>query len=162
MSHDRGTITVMTIGFFVFLGLLMAVVVNASDAFLERRDLDNLADGAALAAADGLNQAAFYTEGEVAVDAREARRLVAGYVAGSGARVVWVQATSDRVVVRLERSVRLALSPPAFPATTTVVAEASSQLRIVEGPTPSAVFGLIEDRVGRAEVGGRPPAGAKI
>lgn len=130
MSRDRGTITVMTIGFFVFLGLLAVVVINASGAFLERRELDNLADGAALAAADGLNREAFYTDGEITVDADQARRLVAGYVAGSDARVVSVQTTDDRVLVRLERTIRLALTPPGLPSSTTVVAEATGRLRV--------------------------------
>lgn len=130
---ERGTITVMTIGFFVFLGLLTVVVVNASGAFLERRELDNLADGAALAAVDGLNQEAFYAAGEVAVDAAQARRLVADYVAGSDVRVVSVQTTDDRVLVRLERSVRLALRPPGLPSSTVVVAEATGRLRVADG-----------------------------
>lgn len=130
--REHGTITVMTIGFFVFLGLLAVVVINASGAFLERRELDNLADGAALAAADGLNQEAFYAGGEVAVDAEQARRLVAEYVAGSDVRVASVQTTGDRVLVRLERSIRLALRPPGLPSRTTVVAEATGRLRVAE------------------------------
>lgn len=129
---DRGTITVMTIGFFVFLGLLAVVVVNASGAFLERRELDNLADGAALAAVDGLDREAFYTGGGVTIDAGQARGLVTAYLAGSDARVVSVQTTGDRVLVRLERSVRLALRPPGLPASTTVVAEATGRLRLAE------------------------------
>jgi len=132
LGRERGTITVMTIGFFVFLGLLMVVVINASDAFLERRELDNLADGAALAAVDGLNQDAFYADGEVTVDADQARRLVSAYVAGSDVRVVTVQTVGDRVLVRLERTIRLALTPPGLPSSTTVVAEATGRLRIAE------------------------------
>jgi Flp pilus assembly protein TadG len=127
---EHGTITVMTVGFLVFLGLLVVVVVNASDAFLQRRELDNLADGAALAAVDGLDRDAFYTGGDVAVDAEQARRLVATYVAGADARVVSVRTTDDQVLVRLERSVRLALRPPGLPSTTTVVSEATGQLRV--------------------------------
>ena len=129
---ERGTITVMTLGFFVFLGLLCVVVINASDAFLERRELDNLADGAALAAADGLDQEEFYTGGDVQVDADMARRLVASYVAGNAVRIVSVQTTDDRVSVRLERDIDLALRPPGLPGRTTVVSEATGQLRLGE------------------------------
>ncbi len=68
MRREDGQITVMTIGFFVFLGLLAVVVVNSSAAFLQRQQLDNVADGAALAAADGLSRADFYRRGEVKVD----------------------------------------------------------------------------------------------
>lgn len=130
MRDDRGTITVMTIGFFLVVGLLAAVVINASDAFLERRDLDNLADGAALSAADGLDTEAFYSGGEVTVDPAQAQRLVAEYLAGADARVVSVTTTDDRIVVRLERRVRLALRPPGLPSSTTVVAEATGSLRV--------------------------------
>ena len=129
---DHGTITVMTLGFFVFLGLLCVVVINASDAFLERRELDNLADGAALAAADGLDQSAFYSQGAVRVDGDRARQLVADYVAGNPVRIVSVQTIGDRISVRLERDVQLALRPPGIPSSTTVVAEATGQLRLGE------------------------------
>lgn len=120
----------MTIGFFAVLGLLVAIVINVSGAYLERRELDNLADGAALAAADGLDTAAFYTGGEVTVDPAQAQRLVAQYVSGSDARIVSVTTTEDRIVVRLERSIRLALRPPGLPSSTTVVAEATGSLRL--------------------------------
>ena len=63
MGREGGQITVMTIGFMRFLGLLAVVVVNASAGFLQRQALNNIADGAALAAADGLSQTAFYRTG---------------------------------------------------------------------------------------------------
>lgn len=132
MREERGAITVMTIGFLLVLGLLAGVVVNASGAFLEHRDLDNLADGAALTAADGLDRALFYETGEVRADSSDARRLVAEYVAGTGARVVSVTMNGDSISVRLERTVDLALSPPGLPARTTVVADATSQLRVAD------------------------------
>ena len=123
-------ITVMSIGFFLVLALLSVVVINASHAFLERRELDNLADGAALAAADGLDEQRFYTSGDVRADPGQARRIVADHVAGTGVRVVQVDLTSDRVRVRLERPVDLALAPPGLPSSTTITAEATSQLRV--------------------------------
>ena len=51
---ERGSITVMSIGFLLLLGTLTVVVVNASAAFLQRQELNNLADGAALARGMGL------------------------------------------------------------------------------------------------------------
>ena len=132
MRREDGTITVMTIGFFVFLGLLAVVVVNASAAFLQRRELDNVADGAALAAADGLSRADFYRRGEVRLDGREARRLVGAYVPGDGVRVVRVSTDGDQVHVRLERTVDLAFAPPGWTSRTTIVSEATSQLRLGE------------------------------
>ncbi len=127
----------MTIGFFVLLGLLSVVVINSSAAFLQRQELGNLADGAALAAADGLSKDAFYrdgADGDLELDPAEASRLVAQYVAASGEQVgrVAVTATADEVHVRLERSVSLAIAPPGWASQTTIVAEATAQLRLNE------------------------------
>nr|WP_256372155.1 pilus assembly protein TadG-related protein [Aeromicrobium sp. A1-2] len=119
----------MTIGFFVFLGLLAVVVVNASAAFLQRQQLDNVADGAALAAADGLSREAFYRSGEVRLDDSEARRLVGRYVTGEGIRVVEISTEGDQVHVRLERTIGLPLTPPGWTSRTTIVADATAQLR---------------------------------
>jgi len=128
-QSERGQITVMTIGFFLVIALLGVVVVDASHVFLERRELDNLADGAALVAADALDEDAFYTTGAVVADSRSVRRRVAQYVTGSGSRVVAVRMTGDHITVRLERTMDLALTPPGFPAQATIASEASSQLR---------------------------------
>ncbi len=135
MSCERGQITVMTIGFFVFLGLLAVVVINSSAAFLQRQELNNLADGAALAAADGLSEGAFYLHGvesAVELDPAEARRLVTGYLTASGEPVGQVTVTTidDSVHVRIERVVSLAITPPGWTSQTTIVAEATSQLRL--------------------------------
>ncbi|MEJ7634015.1 pilus assembly protein TadG-related protein [Aeromicrobium sp.] len=132
MRRESGEITVMTIGFFVFLGLLAVVVINSSAAFLQRRELDNVADGAALAAADGLSRADFYRRGEVRLDGAEARRLVGSHVTGEGIRVVQISTVGDEVRVRLERTVGLALTPPGWTSRTTIVSEATSQLRLGE------------------------------
>ncbi|MGA8988180.1 pilus assembly protein TadG-related protein [Aeromicrobium sp.] len=132
MRRDDGQITVMTIGFFMFLGLLAVVVINVSAAFLQRQQLDNVADGAALVAADGLSREAFYRHGEIRLADSEARQLVGRYVTGAGIRVVAVSTRRDRVHVRLERTVGLALTPPGWTSRTTIVAEATSQLRIAD------------------------------
>lgn len=130
MRREDGQITVMTIGFFVFLGLLAVVVVNASAAFLQRQQLDNVADGAALAAADGLSRADFYRRGEVRLDGTAARRLIGEYVTGDDIRVVAVRTDGDQVHVRLERTISLALAPPGWTSHTTIVSEAASRLRL--------------------------------
>ncbi|MCD9197103.1 pilus assembly protein TadG-related protein [Aeromicrobium wangtongii] len=132
MRQERGTITVMTIGFLVFLGLLVVVVVNSSAAFLQRQQLDNVADGAARAAADGLSTDTFYRTGAITLNGSAARRLVGDYVRGPGVRVVQVRADANQVLVRLERSVTLAIAPPGWNPRTTIVSEATAQLR----PTP--------------------------
>jgi hypothetical protein len=132
VSREDGQITVMTIGFFLFVGLLAVVVINSSAAFLQRQQLDNVADGAALAAADGLSREAFYRHGEVRLDDRAARRLIGEYVGGDGIRVVAVSTDGDQVHVRLERTVDLAITPPGWSSRTTIVSEATSQLRLGE------------------------------
>ena len=129
MTRERGTVTVMTIGFLFLLGLLTVVVVNSSSAFLERQRLNNLADGAALSAADGLDEAGFYTDNHVVLDPDEARRLVSDYLAGERIRVVAVSTDGDTVSVHLERELDLALTPPGWTSSTTIVADATAQLR---------------------------------
>lgn len=129
MKKEQGTITVVSIGFLVFLALLTIVVVNSSAAFLERQRLNNLADGAALAAADGLDEAGFYTDRRVVLDPDEARQLVSDYLAGEQVRTVGVSTDRDTVTVNLERDIDLALAPPGWTSGATIVAEATSQLR---------------------------------
>lgn len=131
MKSDEGQITVMTIGFLLLLGLLAVVVINASAAFLQHLELDNTADGVALAAADGLSRDDFYRTGEVRLDDGQARRLVLRYIAGEeGVNVVSIRVVRDEVHVRLERSIELAFAPPGWTSRTTIVSEATSQLRI--------------------------------
>ena len=132
MTDERGTVTVMTIGFLLLLGLLTVVVVDASSAFLERQKLNHLADGAALSAADGLDEAGFYTAHRVALDPDEARGLVSDYLATEDLRVVDVSADGDTVSVHLERDLDLALTPPGWTSSTTIVADATAQL--MRGP----------------------------
>ena len=132
-AQERGQVTLMTIGFFAVVGLLAVVVVNASDAFLQRQRLNGLADGAAVAAADALDVDAFYSAGVTAIDPAAARARVAEHVAGTpGVRVAEVRLDGDTVTVRLERDIDLPLAPPGLASATTIVAEASGQLRRAE------------------------------
>lgn len=127
--HEEGTVTVMTIGFLLLLGFLSVVVVDSSAAFLERQRLNNLADGAALVAADGLDEAEFYRDRRVTLDPGEARLLVNDYLAGEGVGAVDVSAQGNTATVHLERSIDLALAPPGWTSRTTIAADATAQLR---------------------------------
>lgn len=129
VGGEDGNVSLVTIGFVIVLVMLCAVVVNASDAYLDRQELMNLADGAALTAADGLDESAFYGGRAVTLDPAEARRLVDDYVGGRGARVVGVDVAGDEVSVRLERRLDLVLVPSGWTSGTTVTASASAQLR---------------------------------
>lgn len=129
---ERGNVTVLTIGLVAVLGMLVVVVVNASAAFLERRELMNLADRAALHAADGLDRDRVYAGGidEAAVlDSADAHALVQGIVPGGVG--LDLRTSGDRVEVNLTRRVRLPLVPPGFPDTATIRAEATGRLHLV-------------------------------
>lgn len=131
-TRERGNVTVLTIGFVAVLGMLVVVVVNASVAFLERRELMNLADRAALHAADGLDRDRVYAGGidETAVlDSADAHTLVQGIVPGGVG--LDLRTSGDRVEVNLTRRVRLPLVPPGFPDTATIRAQATGRLHLV-------------------------------
>jgi hypothetical protein len=119
----------MSVGFLVLLGTLTVVVVNASAAFLQRQELNNLADGAALAAADGLDAAAFYEQRQVVLSEPDVQSLVTDYIEGSEARLAGLEVQADRVRVRLARPMDLPLVPPGWVGRTVVVADADAWLR---------------------------------
>ena len=52
MSDERGQVTVLIAGFALLIAMLIAVVVDASAAYIQRQGLNTLADGAALHGAD--------------------------------------------------------------------------------------------------------------
>ncbi|MDQ3157839.1 MAG: Tad domain-containing protein [Actinomycetota bacterium] len=133
--REEGTITVMVVGFFVVIGLLAVVVINASAAFLQRQELNNVADGAALAATDGLRQETIYREGideDAPIDPRRARELVAAYLSATTTDLsTWsVSTDNDTVRVHLDRSITLPLAPPGWFGTSLVTADAAALLRV--------------------------------
>src|SRR5690606_13185683 len=60
---ERGQMLPMIIGFGIIVILLCAVVFDASQAFVYRRGLHAIADGAALAATNGIDKSAIYEGG---------------------------------------------------------------------------------------------------
>src|SRR5690606_31950904 len=105
-TAQRGNVTVLTIGFVAVLGMLVVVVVNASAAFLERRELMNLADRVALHAADGLDRDRVYAGGideEAVLDPGDAHDLVRGIVPSDVG--LELATAGDRVEVGLTRRV---------------------------------------------------------
>lgn len=136
MRRDEdGQVSVMIVGFFIIVALLAVVVVNSSAAFLQRQELNNVADGAALVAADGLDKEALYRHGigeDAPLDAGQVREDVADYLASTGnADTRWqVMLEHDRVHIHLERPVELALIPPGWASSSTVTADATGVLRV--------------------------------
>ncbi len=136
MSRDeRGQTTLLIIGFAVVVMLLVAVVVDASAAYLRRTGLDSLADGAALAAADGVQGRQVYEGGlgkRADIDPVVARRYVAEYLRDTGAARRYpglrydVEAGADRVVVHVAAPLALPITPPGWERRPTVSATAAS------------------------------------
>ncbi len=136
---ERGQVTVLIIGFAFVLALGVAVVVDASAAYLQRSGLSTLADGAALYGADaGATGASTYTEGvpedQLALDADVARAGVADYLRSVGAYeeypglrvLVQVDPARSAVEVRVTAPLDLPLGVPGAPESPTVSAEGSA------------------------------------
>ena len=126
--QEVGTITVVTIGFVIVLGLLAVVVVNASAVFLEHRKLTNLADSIALGAADVLDVGYYQQHGDpgsLVIDEDLARSEANARV--DPQTTVTLNVNNDEVLVRLERPVELWLVPGQR-SSSLVVAEARAQL----------------------------------
>lgn len=118
---EAGSITPLVIGFALLVAVLVAVVVDASAAYLRRQGLDSLADAAALAATDGLQGDRVYTHGlgdRAEIDPEAARRYVEDYLRSSDAMdrypgMTWsVTASDTAVLVRVAARLRLPLRVP--------------------------------------------------
>lgn len=125
MTHrsrdDLGSITPLVVGFALIVAVLVAVVVDASAAYLRRQGLNSVADSAALAATDGLQGERVYTHGldDLAeIDAAAAKAYVDDYLRSSGALgrypgLSWTVTTSaTSVLVRVEAPLDLPLQVP--------------------------------------------------
>lgn len=131
---ERGQMTVLIIGFAAIVLMLLVVVTDVSKVFLVRRDLDATADGAVLAAANGL--AAIYAQpgaGENAqIDPEDARRLTAEYLdsVGAGNRFDGLDWSADvegtTVIVQLSSTVDLPFEPPGWQGAADIAAEAAA------------------------------------
>ena len=120
---EAGQTSLLIIGFSIVVVMMVAVVVDASAAYLRRQGLDSLADGAALAAADGVQGQQVYHGGlgeRARIDAEAAHAYVADYLAALGAARRYpgltfsVDATDDSVVVRVTAPLELPLTPPGW------------------------------------------------
>ncbi|ADB30804.1 hypothetical protein Kfla_1709 [Kribbella flavida DSM 17836] len=135
---ERGQMTVLIIGFTAIVLLMIAVVTDISKVFLVRRDLDATADGAVLAAANGL--AAIYGQtsaGSTAeLDVEQARRLAAEYLDTVAASnrfdgLDWsAEVTGTTVTVELTSTVDLPFQPPGWQGSAGIASTASAVVPI--------------------------------
>ncbi|MFP5252814.1 MAG: pilus assembly protein TadG-related protein [Actinomycetes bacterium] len=119
--REAGQAALLLVGFFVVALLLAAVVVDASAAYLRRQGLDNVADGAALAGADGVQGREVYVGGlgeRAQIDPAVAREHVAAYLRSTDAAARYpglrwaVAADAERVVVRVAAPLDLPIPVP--------------------------------------------------
>ncbi len=132
---ETGQTMLLIVGLAVVLMTAVAVVVNASAAYLDRQALDSFADGAALAAADGGAQGNDVYSGGLDDERLElfeqtARDAVDAYLVSTGAadefpglrRSVQVDLATQSVRVRVSAPVELPLSVPGTPSSATITA----------------------------------------
>ncbi len=144
---DAGQASVMIIGFALVLAMLVALVTDASAAYLRRQGLDTLADGAALRGADlGATGQETYTDGvpadRLALTAATARASVGAYLADVGAfrrypGLTWtvtVDGTADSVTVRVRAPLELPLTVPGSPQRASIGATGSAVVATDTGP----------------------------
>lgn len=138
-GRERGTTSLLIVGFAVVVLLTVAVAVDASAAYLRRQGLDALADGTALAAVDGIQGRQVYESGlgeHAQIDPDVAREYAAAYLRASGATATYpgltltVESTADRVVVRLAAPLRLPLTPPGWEHRPVVTATAAAFVEV--------------------------------
>jgi len=142
MPDERGTGTVIIVGLALVLAMMVAVVTDASAAYLQRQGLDTIADGAALTAADaGASGHEAYADGlsaDLHLDVDLARAAVADYLHRVDAfsrfpgltAEVSVDPTSRRVLVVVHAPVRLPLHVPGSPARADVGATSSAEVGV--------------------------------
>ena len=142
---QRGSVTPLIVGFATILALGIALVTDATAAYLQRSGLSTLADGAALSGADaGATGRSTYTEGvpvdDLPVDAAAARAGVEAYLRQvraheeyPGLRVaVRVDAATSSVHVRLTAPLDLPLAIPGAAEDATVAAEGEASSLVGE------------------------------
>ena len=136
---EAGQTAVLIIGFTLVVAMMVVVVVDATAAFLRHQHLSTLADGAALAAADGIAGEHVYTSGlpeRPVVDPRAASTLAAEHIAATGAGQAYpglvydVDTQGDRVVVRVTAPLDLPLPLPGVVERTWVTGTAAAVVAV--------------------------------
>ena len=136
---EHGQTTVLIVGFFLVALLLVVVVVDASAAYLRRQQLDAVADGAALAAADAVQGEQVYVGGlgeRATIDPQMARRQVREYLSRLDAFSRYpglsyrVRTSGDSVEVQVSTPLDLPFSPPGWTSETKVTGRAAAYAQV--------------------------------
>ena len=113
-TDDRGSVLILGVGLTAACLLAFVAMVDASAAFLQRRQLLAVADAAALAAAQSIDLPAYYANGasaETQLDVSGLPRRVRTHVARAGgpegSTVDLVQSDGRQVVVQMSSPLRL-------------------------------------------------------
>jgi uncharacterized membrane protein len=120
--------SVLIIGFTTVVLLMIVVVADLSKVFLAKRELESTADGAVLAAANGL---AIYRQvnGYAEFDLELARRLAGDYLEAvdPGNQLEWsAEVSGTTVTVRLKSTVDLPFEPPGWQGSATIGSDAAA------------------------------------
>ena len=138
---EEGQTGLLVVGFFLLATLLVVVVVDASAAYLRRQQLDAVADGAALAAADAIHNEHVYEHGlgaQAPIDPGAARRHVAAHLQMIGARREYprltyqVRTTAESVRVRVSTPLELPFAPPGWAERVRVTGTAAALVRVLD------------------------------
>lgn len=142
-TDQTGQMTLMIVGFAFVLAMAVAMVVDASAAYLQRQGLDTVADGAALRGADlGATGREVYTggvpEGRLELTTAAVRASVHDYLVRSGAYArypglsfsVDLDRAASSVTVHVEAPLDLPLTVPGSPEVATIGATGSAVVAV--------------------------------
>ena len=142
VADERGSVLLLGVGFVIVCLLAIAVVTDASAAFLQRRSLMSLADAAAIAGAQAIDQDAYYADGASVgtrlnpglVRAAALRHLArtSASTAIPGLHVDGISSDGVRVVVALSSPLRL----PFFGSIFAEMAQVQVAARLDYRPSP--------------------------
>jgi Flp pilus assembly protein TadG len=132
---DEGQVLVMVALMMVGLVGVVGLVSDGGLVFSQRRDLQNIADGAAAAGAMQIDEMAYRTDGSVVLDEALARQAAAAYLDAEGVAYS-VAVSADRVNVEVSRQATTAFLKVL--AIDTVAVEASASAQPVHGVNAAA------------------------
>ena len=132
---EQGSVLLLILGLGLVLVSLVAVVVDVSAVALAKRGVASVADGAASAAAQGVDGVALFEVGlaeGIPLDPEAVRQAVAAYQQTTAPGIsLSVTVDGAAATITATRQVRLPLRAPGGPAQTTVTAVAMVRSPVV-------------------------------